>query len=250
MTSEAMEDVSDFYILGLPIETSIGTMYPIKVKDYVKFAKYTQILNIEDFELKKMLNPESEMYKPLNSVHFFYIIKAFQDESIPKDNMFYEMCLHYQNLFKLCFQDDVFNKIKTSEEFEYYRELIRDFNGIKYDKPNPNPEIERYNKLKKLLEAKKGDSITFEAMYTSVLVTIGNNPNDLTLYQFYEVFNRIGHFKNYDTTTLYKTVDASGSLDVQPWYGETKEETERTYTEDQYNEKVKESGKDGLQTLL
>lgn len=248
MEVETMDNIPEFYILGLPVKTPIGIIYPIKVKQYLELAKYMQILSMEDWQFKQMINPESEIYDDIKDIHFFYIIKSLKDLWDSEENMFHQLYTHYKSLFQLCFHDDVFDLIETDEEFEEYRELIRGVNGIKHDPPNPNPEIEKYNQLKRLLDSKKGDTITFKAMYTSVLATTGNNPNELTMYQFNEVFERIGHFKSYDTTTLFKTVDADGKVEIQPWYGEAKVAEPKRMTEEQFN-KAAQNGGNGLHEL-
>lgn len=257
---DVMENIPEFYILGLPVRTPIGNIHPIKVKEYVKLIRYIQILNLEDFEFKDILKTsisqdiDVDMRKSIEhlikDVHFFYIIIEWGSSNKSNDNVFYHLYVAYKELFKLCFKEDVFDQIQTSEEFEEYRELIRNINSIKYKKPNPNPEIEKYNKLKQLLQAKKNDYITFKSMYTSILVQTGMNPNELTLYQFNEIFDRIGHFKNFDVTTLYRLLYEN--VDVNNWYEEDKEEKQNFITEKQLNEAKKQNknGKQGLQNEL
>jgi acyl-CoA-binding protein len=63
---------------------------------------------------------------------------------------------------------------------------------------------------------KSNGELTFEAIYTSVWVETGEKPDDMTIYQMYALFSRIGQFKNYDTTTLYNTV--SGEVKIDAWY--------------------------------
>lgn len=237
---DVMDNIPDFYILGLPVRTPIGDIYPIKVKEFVEIAKYLQILNIEDFEFKRMLGIEDN--EELKDIHFFEIIKGLKGTNWHEGNAIYDIYAGYRDLFQMCFKCDAFELIETSEEFEMYRDLIRSINGITYEKPNPNPEIEKYNQMKKLLESKKGDSITFKAMYTSILVSTGNNPNELTLYQFYEVFERIGHFKNFDVTTMYRMMDSD--VDVNNWFGEAKKAEEKRITEERFKQA---SSKEGLQ---
>lgn len=51
--------------------------------------------------------------------------------------------------------------------------------------------------------------------------------NDLTMYQFYALFNRLQFFKSYDTSTLYKTVDAKDKVKVIEWFKSTREKEGR-----------------------
>lgn len=244
LPEDTMENIPEFYILGLPVETELGLIYPIKVKQYLKLAKYIQILSLEDWQFKKMINfdniNDNEFLSFIRDSHFFYIINMFKDSGA-KESVLYEIYQHYKDLFKFCFREDVFDLIETSEDFDYYREQIIKINGIKIDRVNPNPEIERYNQLKKLLDAKRGDTITFKAMYTSVLVATGHNPNELTLYQFHEVFDRISHFKNFDVTTMYRIVD--NEIKVHNWTAETKEEAPKLISKKEFDRMAKSKGK-------
>jgi hypothetical protein len=90
-------------------------------------------------------------------------------------------------------------------------------NSLPYEEKNPNPEIQYFIDLKKQLEKQRSNGgLTFEAIYTSVWTMLGQRPDDMTIYQMYALFSRIGQFKNYDTTTLYNTT--SGQVKIDPWY--------------------------------
>ncbi len=257
---DIMDNIPDLYIIGLPVRTEIGILYPLQVIDYPKFVPFIQILNMEDFEfkdtmkisMKESLQSENEPYTEvidaifdeIKDIHFFYLLMEQKDNVDSGFNAIYN---HYKKLFKMCFRDDVFDLIQNHEEFEYYRDLIREFNGVEYEKPNPNPEIRKFDNYKRLLAARKGDIITFKGMYTSVLVATGMSPNNLTLYQFHEVFDRIGHFKNFDVTMLYRLLDSE--MEIQSWYGETKKKEDAVITEEQL-QNAKKQGKQGLQSDL
>lgn len=233
MSVETMENIPEFYILGLPIETEIGILHPVTVGQYPKFVQYIQVLSLQDWQFKQMMkfDEDDELSNNIKDIHFFYIIDTFKDIGGKDNNTIYDIYMHYKSLFEFCFKDDVFGLIDNGEDFDYYRNLILSMNGIEPDIPNPNPEIERYNQLKELLESQKGDSITFNAMYTSVLAFTGQSPNNMTLYQFYKVFDRISHFKNFDITSMYGMV--SNEVELNPWYGETKKPEPIIITEEQ-----------------
>ncbi len=235
---DTMANIEEFYILGVPIRTDIGILHPVHVKQYPIFVKYLQILNMQDFEFKQIIDSfkdqiPADIYQLIQDVHFFEFLRM--TKSLKENGgFFFELFNHYIDLFKFCFKEDVFEQIKTFKEFEEYRDLIRNFNGIKYDKPNPNPIIERQNQLRKFLHESKGDTVTFNAMYTSILVATGNNPNDLTLYQFNKIFDRISQFKNHDTTTLYRILD--NKIEIEAWYGEQKEVEQQRISIDKLKE--------------
>lgn len=238
------------FILGNVITTPIGKAHPVYVSQYEEFNSYIADLVMDKSQLVALLQriaEQSEGITPLihiaQQADFFEFVKAFSTEEY-KGTFLTELYEKQRELFQFVFKEDVIDKIKTSNEFEYYRDLITKMNDVTYKPPNPNPELARLDRLKAKLIEMKGESITFEAMYTSVLLSSQVPPNELTLYQFNKVFDRVAHFKNYDTSTLFKTIDQSGKVEIQPWYGTTVEQKEATITQDQLDS-AKKLHKDG-----
>ena len=65
----------------------------------------------------------------------------------------------------------------------------------------------------------KSEGIEFEDIVSSVAVYTGytyEQINELTLYQFYTTFQRIGAFKSYDTNTLFATVSTE-KINIESW---------------------------------
>lgn len=251
-----MDNIPDFYILGLPIETPIGIMYPTLMEDYPTLIGFMPIIQLDKNDISNSLKDmakENIEFQPLvdyiHSVTLFEFTISFKSDEY-KGSFLHDIYIQYKNLFQFCFKEDVFDNIKTDDEFKFYIQLIKEVNDIQYEKPNPNPEIARFDRLKRMLQEAKGESISFEAMYSSVLLSSGIHPNEMTIYQFNKAFDRIGHFKNYDTTTLFKTVDTSGKLKVEPWYRTTKKEKPSVITEEQLNKARELQDKGGLQSDL
>ncbi len=202
-----MQNIKELYFLCSPIDCEIGKLHFIKVSEYDEFLNYIPLLNLQKFEVLQMIHPE---YKAtFEKMQFIDIIRFFSGNE-------YELYQGYRQLFEFCFKEDVFEQIKSDEEFEAYRTLIRKINFVSFDPPNQNPEIERFNSLKKMYAQKNHDALTFEAMYSSVWVATGCRPADLTIYELNMLFNRICMFKNYDTSILFKTVTNEVTIDA--WY--------------------------------
>jgi hypothetical protein len=53
-------------------------------------------------------------------------------------------------------------------------------------------------------------------MYTSVWVGTGTKPDNLFLYEFYALFNRISQFKNFEMTSMFKCYSNEQQIDL--WY--------------------------------
>lgn len=244
------------YILGEPIVTPIGTATPIRVGDYDVLAKHMGSIFIDKAQVVKILASvveQDEVFQPFldfaKEVDFLEFVRYFDDKQY-EETFLYAFYSDQKELFKYIFGEDVFNKIKDMEELQEYRKLIIEMNDINYKPPNPNPELARLDRLKQKLIEMKGDSITFEAMYTSVLINSTVPPNNLTLYQFNKVFDRIGHFKSYETSTLFKTVDQGGKLEISPWYKTTEEEKQGTITQEQLDKARKLKDVGGLESDL
>lgn len=257
--NQALADnlVSDqMYILGLPIELPIGTIYPIRVNQYEILAKHMASLFMDIFDIRntlKSLCEENINFEPLleyaKMVDFFTFVMAFKSNEY-EGSFLHDLYIGQKELFKFLFKEDVFDKIGDNDSLEMYRKKIVNMNNIQYKKPNPNPELARLDDLKSKLSEMKGENITFEAMYTSVLLSCPLSPNDLTLYQINKAFDRVMHFKNYDTSTLFKTVDQSGKMDISPWYGTTKEEAPATITQSQLDRAKELQNNGGYSTDL
>lgn len=249
-----MENIKEFYIIGDPIDTELGALYPIRIKDYPYFIKHINTVLFDKRDLLFFLNgaaAQNNEMQPLldlaNEMSLFDFIMYFSGE-IYNGSFLYELYEQYKGLFKFCFRNDVFDKIPNNDEFEFYISLIKDFNDLNQEKISHNPEIARFDRMKRLLAEAKGESITFEAMYTSILLSSNTHPNDMTLYQFNKAFDRITQYKANDTTTLFSTV--SNEVDIIPWYGSKPKETKSFITEEQLNQARANKQNKGLQRKL
>lgn len=244
MYDKPMKNIESLYILERPIITDIGILYPFTVKEYPEFMEFIGIILLDKrdiiISLKKMISDNDQLQYLLNLIKD---LTLFDIIMLGKKGIFFkEIYDQYKKLFQYCFREDVFDKIKTNEEFEYYMNLIRKFNAVDYEKPHPNPEIERRNIIKRLLQKNKGEAITFEAMATSIEAVEGRDVGDMTLYKFTKMFERIAQFKNYDTTTMYHML--SNDVKIEPWYKTiVKNEDQYSYITEEQLQKAKKQGR-------
>lgn len=243
------QDIStfrEFYIYGKPIPTKIGNLHFITVEEYYDFITkgYLTVLTMETSQLTKFLRQFAQQDKGIKGFIEFLlntdtfttlqIVEAYIQNEPDYQNSYVNLfgLVDYYNktkeMFEFCFKEDVFGRIESAEEFEQYKELIREINCISYEKPNPNPEIEKYNQMKRLMQQQKGEQVTFESMYTSVGLALGRDPDSMTLYKFYRYFERIAQFKNYDTSTLFATV--AEKVKIEPWYKHIEKEEDAPLT--------------------
>ena len=240
-----MLNIKELYIHGEPIETPIGNCHFLLVKDYPKLVPYMELLTLDKEILISNVRKHGYVFADeLEKNQFIDIIKNDESDNpnIPTLGQLYD------ELFLLFFKENdkeigIVNLINTDEELEIYLNLIKEMNDINIEKPNPNPEIERFNQMKRLMEKSRGESITHETIYTSIWVGMGVNPKELTLYQFNKLFNRLVQFKNYDTSILFATV--SEKPKIEAWYKDLsiKEDNRQFITEEQLKRKSQKSEK-------
>lgn len=233
MTTDIMPNIEEFYILGLPIQTDIGIVYPTQVKDYYKLMQYGSLLlntdrtlgrhflkGIEDIEFRK------QIAKIIKQDSFFALMNGLAEVDYENEvNPLGVLQNEFRELFEFCFKEDVYDKIKTADEFDYYLKLIRDINGIYYREPRKNALLEAYTQAEERLKGgTKGAKVSFEGKYTSIWLATGQEPKNMALYQFEKLFERLTKFKNFDLTSLYSLF----SKDIQPedWFADVKVDNE------------------------
>ena len=189
-----MQDVKEFYILCEPIETRIGTIRFFKVNEYLQLAKYMQLIFLTKKDLLKGM--QKDVKDQFAEVSFLDLIKYLRNQD-------FNLYQNYKDLFYLCFGEDVFRKIADDKELQYYLDLIKRMNHLRYEKPSSNPEIEKFNIMKRKMNK---DAVNFEAVYTSVWIATGSKPSDMYIYEMYALFYREGQFKGHKLTSLFATV--------------------------------------------
>ncbi len=189
-----MQDIKEFYILCEPIETRIGTIRFFKVNEYLQLAKYMQLIFLTKKDLLKGM--PKDVKDQFAEVSFLDLIKYLSNQD-------FNLYQNYKDLFYLCFGEDVFRKIADDKELQYYLDLIKRMNHLRYEKPSSNPEIERFNIMKR---KNNKDGVNFEAVYTSVWIATGSRPSDMYIYEMYALFYRECQFKGHKLTSLFATV--------------------------------------------
>lgn len=224
-----MYNIPELYIQAEYIETSIGKCYLLKMSEYPTLVIYYDYFELDKERILKNAKKDNyEGYSMLEEMSLIEIIKANPQS--------YQ---NYNSFLNLFFKDneDTLSLIKSDKELESVLGLIKETHCIKIEKPNPNPEIEKYNQLRRKMMEARGEKITHESMYTSVWVGTNQDPKDLTIYQFHKLFDRIAKFKSYDTTTLFATV--ATDVDIKGWYSASDDDEnvakQQKISEEQFN---------------
>lgn len=208
---ETIDDIEDFYILGLPIKTQIGNCHFIKVKHYPKFYGDLQVVKLPKQYFVNEISKDKEnkeLLEEVNGLSLREIVFGFSDI---KDV--------YTKLFSYFFKDeDALMKIQDDDEFMYYRSLILKLSCEKEETINPNPEIQRAIERSRRVKSQEGEGLAFADIVTSVSAIKGvsyEEINEMTLYQLYMDFHRIGQKFNYETSALFATV--AEKVEIEGW---------------------------------
>lgn len=222
------EKQDSMWVLGLKLKTPYGYVRPLKVKEYPIYYQHIEFLKLQGWEITKFILREIKGTSVEDSIKSDLKNNSFL--TCVQNNVF-QLRNQYLEIFNI-FVDDFEDKYlwqMTQSEFDDFRKLILAFNGVEFVEANPNPEIQKFNVMKSIINRSKGSQVTFDSIVTSVAVGGGFRPHDIvdfTLYQLHAYFKRIEFFKMYDTTTLYKTVDAKDSIKIIDWFKSAKDKEE------------------------
>lgn len=174
------------------------------------------MLTKQDFEFKndvKSLTENNEFISnTLEAGHIFDVVKMFRAGYATEFSILDIWYESFKEMFEFHFKEDVFYRIETAEEFEFYRDLILMINGIEFRKPLNNPEIDAVYAFYDDLQAKKGTGISFESRVTAVSMFY-DDVFELTLYQFWRMFERANRLIEYETLRLWRMFDSDIKLE-------------------------------------
>lgn len=108
-------------------------------------------------------------------------------------------------------------KIITDETlFMEMRQAVMDMQMLVENFVNPNPEIQAGIDAKRELDAEDGDSITPLDIVSSIVAGTSNSYEEvcnMTVIQVNATFQRLGMFKNYDTSVVFASAGADIKID-------------------------------------
>lgn len=173
----------------------------------------------QDFQFKEQLTSvidDESFVKMLDANHIFDLMHLVKASYPTQDTPFSLWYDRYAEIFEFLFREDVFYKIKTADEFEFYRDLILLHNGMEFEKPNPNPEIQRPKDAWNMIQRMKGGIPSFEDKVSSVALFYGGDISELTLYQLDSFFMKAIKYSMWIPTLIGKMF--SSDTEVDNWY--------------------------------
>lgn len=207
-----MMDLEEFYFTGLPITTDVGECHFLTIGEYSEYFIYMQYFA---FTKPQILSELSKNHIGANKQE----IEALSGYSL------YELAMNlinwkvsYAEVFKKVFRNESILDYINEDNFYDLRKLILKMNCMKEEEINPNPEIQRFIDMSKRVKALEGGKTTLGDIASSIAISglSYDKINSYTVYQFYLTYRRIGHFKSYDTSTLFATV-SSEKIKIDSW---------------------------------
>jgi len=213
-----IEDLELLLLFGEEIDIGICKLYPLKLKEIVKlgYSKYNYYISLILIDKSILQNENTD----LNDIDNFEVIYGLcnYDEQF-KDNYFNMLELFSKETINLSdgffyFGDLKENRIINKDNFDEIIKIIKRINFVKEQKKeedyNPGNEearkfIEEIKKKKELYAKlnKNSNSVTLYSISSSIAWKshIGiNSIRELTVYQLYDAYYRLGLIDNYDKT--------------------------------------------------
>lgn len=202
-------EYSLFY-LGKPIKTPIGDIEFKTLENYEDTAKHLAVLQQTNkiYIIKLLIKTGNQKIVDIIREEPFLDTMMILD-STPIYKQYVESLMYFFGV-NLIDKDNIL--VWSDEELYEYLELIYHMNAVSFPKRlTGNAEIDRFIEYEQRLSKSKNSNVTFESILSSVAMWMGKTINelmDMTNYQMYVNFYRIGQFKSFDVTTLFRTVDS------------------------------------------
>jgi|GEM_PF-2022958 len=194
---------------------NLGYIYPIKVKDYMKFSKYIKYIVFT----KKHLDLQSD----ISLLEGLLLLNIMSIESNKQTDEYYKCISELEMLFsmvtrkdikikdidELVFVDDKITTVIDKNNFDTFRKIILNQNLLQepkiYDDPYQAKWIEKAKiaKMKDSHVVDIGEIMTIVSCGTGKSYDVIKNQNILQLYSDYY---RLTQVANYEAITLFKTV--------------------------------------------
>lgn len=208
-----MINIEEYLSVGRPIPTEIGECKFIKVYDYPIMSSHLYLIQLSKYEIINLLKKQKkskdmdEFIKEISNADLFTIVANIADIS----KAYIEV---------LSYSIENFDITKVNKDnFNEIRDLIMKINCLQEEEYNTNPEIQKTIERSRRVKNQNLDNVKFSDIISSVCVGCGytyKEVGEFSLYQLYLAYQRLGYFKNYDTSTLFATV-SSDKINIESW---------------------------------
>ena len=209
----------NLFIFGEDVETKFGTIRFLTYREYLtnmpELSLITQnSLHIYYYYKKLIPSDNNEMLNSLLEIKEAPLLEIVLNSE--------EMLKAYLKIFQLVFDkssnrafDDI---LKDNENFMFVRNLIMDMNALTEEKVSPNEEIQKAFERSRRVKQRDSEDLSFVDIVTSIVASTNHTFEqvcNMTVFQVYAIYSRIGAIFNYQTTTLFATV--AEKVNIESW---------------------------------
>jgi hypothetical protein len=214
------KDIELKLLAGIPIEIeNVGKLYPLTIRDIALLGndKFNMYISSLVFDVENLDNYEDNLDK-FDDLSTFDVISVycihdekFRNLTIEALNTFFKEEIIFYAKYSVFIVGDIDNKnIINRDNYDDIKYVLRkQYNIAKMEKETHNPANERAKKMIEEIEMAKKDKpkikpkekINLHSIISSIAWKshIGINAIwDLTVYQLYDAFYRLGLIDNYD----------------------------------------------------
>ncbi|MEC5219929.1 hypothetical protein [Bacillus atrophaeus] len=220
-----MNEFKDFFFLGKPINTEIGELDFIRLKEY---PDYISALNMMKMSKKEIIREHSKFNEDGSLDALIIELKKRSLFDIVH-SLLPEFSEAYFKVLSRVVKDPESLQTIDKKIFNNIRKLILDMHCLTEDKIIDNEELQEFHDISKTL--KQQDSQNDLKDIASCVAAFNGYTyeeiSEMTMYQLYLSYYRMSEVMNYNTSTLFATV--SPDVKVGDWSNHVDLYKEETY---------------------
>ncbi|MCY8466873.1 hypothetical protein [Bacillus atrophaeus] len=220
-----MNEFKDFFFLGKPINTEIGELDFIRLKEY---PDYISALNMMKMSKKEIIREHSKFNEDGSLDALIIELKKRSLFDIVH-SLLPEFSEAYFKVLSRVVKDPESLQTIDKKIFNNIRKLILDMHCLTEDKIIDNAELQEFHDISKTL--KQQDSQNDLKDIASCVAAFNGYTyeeiSEMTMYQLYLSYYRMSEVMNYNTSTLFATV--SPDVKVGDWSNHVDLYKEETY---------------------
>ncbi|ATO29020.1 hypothetical protein RA13_14235 [Bacillus atrophaeus] len=220
-----MNEFKDFFFLGKPINTEIGELDFIRLKEY---PDYISALNMMKMSKKEIIREHSKFNEDGSLDALIIELKKRSLFDIVH-SLLPEFSEAYFKVLSRVVKDTESLQTIDKKIFNNIRKLILDMHCLTEDKIIDNAELQEFHDISKTL--KQQDSQNDLKDIASCVAAFNGYTyeeiSEMTMYQLYLSYYRMSEVMNYNTSTLFATV--SPDVKVGDWSNHVDLYKEETY---------------------
>jgi hypothetical protein len=210
------DDLELCLLAGYPIETEVGKLYPLKLKDIVEIGltKYNEYLGITTFDINDIDLDDINLVESGISTFEFILLNchyqsSFKDKFIEALSLFFKEPVLLDENGSFYIGEIEEEKIINNDNYEYIQDLLMKQNYLKKEKKEEynfanDAAREFYEKNKK--NKKNAPKVKSDVNLHSIVSGIAWKSNsvnifdvwNLTIYQTYDAIQRMDLVDNYE----------------------------------------------------